>query len=497
MPQSAIAIIDIGSNAVRLVIYDSFSRAPVKIHNERSLCSLGSGLQETGRLNPEGLVQAFDSIGRFAGLLKALGISDVRAVATAAVRDAADGADFIKRLKKDFGLTVSVIDGDREAYLSALGVLGNGQGYDGMIGDYGGGSLELIIARNDKVKEKISLPIGSHRLHALPSRAARLKMIEAQLDTIPFLKDFKSMPFYALGGAWRSMGKAHLYMTQHPVHVLDHYRVPGKRAYDFADLISRQSPRSLERTAGLSKKRVRDMAVAAMVMERLFARLKPSELVFSATGLREGLIFDTLPAAQKKQDPLVASCRKIAQKSSRFENDKPFEHLFNWILPLFPNRTPMEQNLILASCLLSDTGWVEHEDYQAEITFQRLLAMPYYAIDHAGRAMLALSGYVRYRGYLRTSSRGRGREDITDAARRILDEQEIKGAMILGLAQRLAYLLTGGALVLLKDSSFTLTDKVLTLHLSRKAGHLGGDAVESALKDVAVLLDRQAKVQAC
>lgn len=490
-----VAIIDIGSNAVRLVIYDGLNRAPVKIHNERNICSLGATLTKTGYLNPDGVTQALDSIRRFSGLLQALKIKNASAVATAAVRDAHDGQDFIDTIRNEFGLTVLVIDGEEEARLSALGVLGNGMGHDGIIGDYGGGSLELITVSGEKVTNRVSLKIGSHRLHAEKNRAARIKLIEDQLDTVEFLKEYKGCNFYALGGSWRTMAKAHMHMKEHPLFVLDHYAMSGKRAQDFADLISRQSPKSLERAAGLSSKRVKDMSVAALAMERLFARLKPKELVFSATGLREGLIFDRLAPAQKKIDPLVASCLKVAEKTSRFDDAKAFQYLFKWVLPLFPDRSEMEERLIEASCLLSDAGWFEHEDYQADHTFRRLLVMPYFAVDHTGRALLALAGYIRYRGYLRQSSRAKQRQETTWPALKILNETEIKAAIVLGQAQRIAYLLTGGALMLLKDADLLMDEKTVTLRLSEKTQHLRGDIIEGALSDMAAVLGRKAVIE--
>ncbi|MBU6476262.1 MAG: exopolyphosphatase, partial [Alphaproteobacteria bacterium] len=176
-----VAVIDIGSNAVRLVVYDGLNRAPFRIHNERNICNLGADLGRTGRLNPLSVKKALNSIRRFSGLLAAMKVSHVRAVATAAVRDAADGRDFIDTVQKEFGLKIEVINGEEEARLSALGVLANGFGRDCVIGDFGGGSMELIVVENGEVKHKASLPLGSHRLQAEKGRAARVDMVEKHL----------------------------------------------------------------------------------------------------------------------------------------------------------------------------------------------------------------------------------------------------------------------------------------------------------------------------
>jgi exopolyphosphatase/guanosine-5'-triphosphate,3'-diphosphate pyrophosphatase len=484
-----IAIIDIGSNAVRLVVYDGLNRAPLKIHNERIICNLGADLATTGNLHPAGVQKALDGIHRFSGLLAVMKITTIRAVATAAVRDAHDGQAFIDTIQKDFALTVTVIDGEEEARLSALGVLANGLGNNGLIGDYGGGSLELIVVENMRVKHKASLPLGSHRLLAEQGRAARLKTIDKHLDSVAFLNDYKGKDFYALGGAWRSMAKAHMYLVDHPLKVLDHYQIDGGKALEFAALLSRQSMASLEKTVGMSKKRVKDMGVAALVMERMFERIQPRNLIFSGTGLREGSLFDQLRPSTKKQDPLLASCAKIALKISRFEDLKAFNILAQWMDPLFKGQSTELLQWVHASCLLSDSSWFEHEDYQADHAFQRILVLPFYGVNHQGRAFLALSQYVRYKGYLRRSRRAKEGEDITKAAQKLLNENMpnknmVEWAEIAGLAQRMGYLLTGGALGLLRHTTLTLTPEKLTLDLHDKADVLNAEIIQSALDEL-------------
>lgn len=482
-----VAVLDIGSNAVRLVVYDGFNRAPVKIHNERNLCSLGADLATTGKLSPDGVEKAMDSISRFSALLEAMKIRDVRAVATAALRDAADGPAFIARVEKEFGLKIHVVDGEEEARLSAQGVMMNGLGEDGLIGDYGGGSLELIWVEKGRVKEKASLPLGSHRLQVLRGREARIEHTDALLDSVSFLKKCKNRDFYALGGAWRSMARAHMKMVKHPLHVLDHYTIPAKKAAEFAGLIARQSTASLERTAGFSKKRAKDMGVAALVMERIFDKIHPSRLVFSGTGLREGLLYDNLSASVRQQDPLVASCAKVALKISRFSDVKSFHALSSWLEPLFAKESAQTQRLVTASCFLSDTGWFEHEDYQAPHAFERLLVMPYYGVDHAGRAFLALSQHARYAGP--------ELPEETKGAQKILGEDGIRLALAAGLAQRMGYLLSGGALSLLKHSTLKLSPKTLTLKLDRSANALNADVVGEAVEELAAVLGVSASIE--
>lgn len=475
MPQADtkdyVAVLDIGSNAVRFVVYDGLNRAPFKIHNERTQCHLGKHLATTGLLNPEGVTSALESIGRYSALIKAMKIKQVRAVATAAMRDAKDGKDFIKKVKSDFGLEIKIIEGEEEARLSAHGVMMNGLGAQGVIGDYGGGSLELIVIENDVVKHKTSLPIGAHRLHAIEGFEARLAAVDAQLASVPFLKDYTGKDFYAMGGAWRSMARAHMRMVEHPVLMLDHYTVPGQKASEFADLLSKQSEDALKNTLGLMEKRVHDIAVASLAMRRVFEILKPSRLIFSGTGLREGMLYDQLAPAVQQEDALIASCEKVALQVSRFNDHGGFETLEKWMDPLFRGLDARTLRLLKASCLLSDIGWFEHEDYQASHAFERILVMPFYGIDHAGRAFLALTQYVRYGGE---------EEDTVEITGKLFDDDMAAIAVVAGLAQSTGYLLTGGALSLLKESELVVSEKTLTLKLHAKSHMLNAEVVGKA-----------------
>lgn len=489
MPQAIkdyVAVLDIGSNAVRFVVYDGLNRAPFKIHNERTQCHLGKHLAKTGSLNPDGVTLAFDSIGRYAGLIKAMKIKQVRAVATAAMRDAADGADFIRKVKTDFGLDVKIVEGGEEARLAALGVMMNGLGAEGVIGDYGGGSLELIVVEGGTVKHKTSLPIGAHRLHAIDGLEARVKAIDEHLGNVDFLATYAGRDFYALGGAWRSMARAHMRMVQHPVLMLDHYSIPGKKAAEFSTLLGQQTEEGLKETIGMVETRLHDIGVASLAMSRVFETLRPSRLIFSGTGLREGMLYDQLAPSVQQEDALIASCEKVALQGSRFSDHDGFEALEKWLSPLFAGADAKLQKLIKASCLLSDIGWFEHEDYQASHAFERVLVMPFYGIDHPGRAFLAMSQYVRYGGEA---------EDTEDVTAQLLDRAQVDAAVIAGLAQSTGYLLTGGALGLLKDSELEVSGKALKLKLRAKSHILNAEIVGKALERLAVAMGMVAVIE--
>ena len=491
-----VAIIDIGSNAVRLVVFNELNRAPIKLHAERDICGLGKGLQETGRLNPDGVKRALDSLARFSGILSAMHITNVRAVATAAMRDASDGADFMAKVRDEFGLEIEVITGEDEARLSAMGVIASHGKITGIIGDFGGGSLELAAVEKGVIQEHVTLPLGALRILSHKTYATRAKYIQQHLETTDILKSYRKHPLYILGGAWRTLAKAHMYMEDYPVFILDHYKIKGDKAAIFADELSKRTEKSLEEMAGVIKRRASDMPAGAQVLYAVLNDLQPKELIFTATGLREGLLYEQLAPATRAMDPLLASCRDIALKTSRFADDKELLSLGKWLMPLFAEQGQADDNfgrIVKAAALLSDFGWYEHEDHRANHAFLRILRLPLYGLDHKSRAMISLAVYVRYRGYLRQSRRTMSdMREVTKDAQAILTQKEIHQAVTIGLALELAYSLTAGALSLLPSIDLTVTEEQVSLCLTGKTAAMRGDIVKGKLEALAKRVKRQA-----
>lgn len=486
-----VAVIDIGSNAVRLVVYHNLVRVPVQLHNERTICGLGKTLNKTGKLNPEGVIAARDSLARFSALISAMKIKTVVAVATAAMREAEDGPKFVRMIEEEFGLKINVISGDDEARLSAMGVVANHGKINGMIGDFGGGSLELIGVESGKIISQDSLPLGALRIMAQDSAKAQKDYINEHLDRVD-LSPYKGQRFYILGGAWRTLARAHIFMEKYPITVLDNYRLETDSALKFAKFISAQNETSLERMAGLTKRRVKDMPAAALVLKHVLERLEPEQLIFSGTGLREGMLYDQLAPATRQMDPLISGCREIGKQTGRFATEKEFLDLAKWLMPLFVNPSAKDAKMVQAACLLSDVGWFEHEDHRPRHAYQRILNMPLYGLSHKRRALLALGVYVRHQGYLRTLERGG--DELTYAAQTILNKHQRELAVQLGLGMRLAYILTGGALALLKHAELKVTPKYLHLTLTGKHAGISGDIIQGLLDDLAGKIGRDAKI---
>ena len=159
-----IGVIDIGSNSVRLVVYEGAVRALTPLFNEKVLCGLGRKVASTGSLDPEAVERALVALVRFKTIARVLRVKSLTAIATAAVREAKNGADFIERGQRAAGCAIEVLSGEKEAELAAKGIMMGFVGDDGVAGDLGGGSLELIDIAGEQLREAATLPLGGLRL---------------------------------------------------------------------------------------------------------------------------------------------------------------------------------------------------------------------------------------------------------------------------------------------------------------------------------------------
>ena len=481
-----IGIVDIGSNSIRLVVFDGLSRIPHPLFNEKVLCGLGRGLERTGKLNPDGAVLALDNLARFAALAKAMDVRRLRVVGTAAVRDAEDGRAFAAEVRRRSGLRIEVLDGAEEARLSALGVLSGIPDADGLTGDLGGGSLELIRLDRATVREHDTLPFGPLRLREVADRGrGKLRdLIDEHLVALPWLGRANGRSFYAVGGAWRAIARLHMAHVNYPLHVIHHYEIKRGKAEEFLDLVAGLSRESLERLSDAPRRRVEALPLAAMVLGRILRRAKPDSLVFSAMGLREGCLFDALKPSLRRQDPLLAACAEVGASNARFPVDG--RTLLAWIEPILKRGSAERTRLRLAACFLSDIAWSEHPDYRADIAFLRVLRMPLTGIDHVGRAFLALSVFTRYDG----AAEG----EVTRPAWLLLGEDELREAYLLGLGLRLAYTLSGGT-DLLRRVGLRADGAAVRLIVPSRHRALIGEAVERRLDSIARALDRKAVIK--
>jgi exopolyphosphatase / guanosine-5'-triphosphate,3'-diphosphate pyrophosphatase len=480
-----VGVVDIGSNSIRLVVFDAPKRAPLPVFNEKILCGLGKGLQKTGELDPEGVRLALDNLQRFAHLAEAMGVADLTFIATAAVRDAKNGAAFVRAVEARIGRRIRILSGADEARLSAQGVVSGIPDADGLAGDLGGGSLELVRVRGARIGAHATLPLGPLRLRDLNGRDGARISIDEHLEKLDWLGQVKGKAFYAVGGAWRALARVHMAHAGYPLHVIHHYTLKRGAAEEFCDLVAGLSRESLERVGDVSRKRLDTLPLAALVLSRVLRHARPSELVFAATGLREGCVFSKLPPSEQRRDPLIDACSDIARTSARFAVDG--QALMGWIAPLFRKTAANEARLRLAACHLSDIAWREHPDYRAEIAFLRTLRMPFTGIDHAGRAFVALAIYTRYEG--------RADAPVTRPAWQLLGEEPLRQAHVLGLGLRLAYTMSAGTPAILSQVKLKVERGSIDLVAPAAMRPMIGEAVERRLEALARAMGRKPRVK--
>jgi exopolyphosphatase/guanosine-5'-triphosphate,3'-diphosphate pyrophosphatase len=480
----SVAVIDIGSNSVRLVVFEGPARAPVPKFNEKVLCGLGRGLAETGRLNEAGVEQAFETMRRFVALIGRMGVADVQAVATAAVRDAENGAAFVAELERRSGVRVRVLSGVEEARFSALGVVSGIPDADGVVGDLGGGSLELVEVAPGKPGQSVTLPLGPFLLQAL-SEEARRDHIDAVLEATPWLGKMRGRKLYVVGGAWRAIARIHMAHTNYPVHIIHHYRISATEADEITRLLGRQSKESLVRIEGISRRRLDVLPLAALTLRRLLKRVNPPEVIFSAYGLREGLQYAALPEPVRRLDPLLVACRDMAAREGRFGEHG--DELAAFLAPLFADEAPALVRLRLAACLLSDTAWRVSPDDRGEEAFRHILRVPFAGLDHAAHAVLALAVFARYQGHID--------DKATLPGRALVEEQQARWALTLGLALRLAHTLTGGSAGLSREARLRPEGDKLTLEVPAAAEALLGEVVLRRLDALARSLDKKPELR--
>jgi len=465
-----VGVLDIGSNSIRLVVYDHAGRSPIPVFNEKALCGLGRGVSETGRLQDDAMAAAAMNVDRFSSIARAMRVVRLDVVATSAVRDAENGPGFVDDLARRLNHPVRAIDGAEEARLAALGVISGFSDADGVVGDLGGGSLELIDVTGKELGRHVTMPVGPLRLGLVEAGKRRTwsKVIDGHLDSAPWLRELSGRSLYVVGGAWRSIAKAHMSMIDHPIQVIHGHRVDSETMSAFLSKLARMSPKAIRALDGVSRRRADALPTAALVLQRVLARGRPKDLVFSAFGLREGCLYDRLTEAEKAQDPLLLAAGEVARETNRFTAHP--EAIYNWLHPLFGNAAPADDRLIKALCTLSDIAWSEHPSYRGEHAFLRVLRMPVAGLDHADRVFLALGVLARYAGNTNLAA--------ADQVRHMLTEERRALAAHVGLALRLGLTLSGGATGLLRRTRFRRAGEGFELVLSGEAGLLMGDVVE-------------------
>ncbi len=482
------AVVDIGSNSVRLVVYDGLRRSPYPVFNEKILCGLGKGLAVTGRINDAGMVRALAALRRFRTLARQIGCKDVFALATAAAREASNGPEFIDLAEKAVGSGIVVLTGKEEARYAALGVIAGIPGADGIAGDLGGGSLELIDVKDGKLSDGVTLPLGPLRLIDMSGNnmdRAR-KIVDGYFSKADILARLKGRSFYAVGGTWRNLARMHMSHAHYPLHVLHQYTMTRSQALGMSNLVAGLSPGALRDIKDVSKSRAETMPYGAMVLDSLLSHSKPADVVCSVYGVREGFLYAKLPRKKMKSDALLSSCWDFARRYARSPEHEL--ELCDWTDQMFGDgglkESDAERRLRYAACLLADIGWRAHPDYRADRSLSMISQAAFVGVDHPSRVFLALTIFYRYEG-----------EVMKDDLTRLLDERHMERAHLLSSIFRLAYILSAAMPGMLPKIGLQLAaNKELQLRLPRKLADLMGERIEKRLASLAFEMGRTPRI---
>jgi len=489
--RAPVAVVDIGSNSVRLIVYDGATRAPAPIYNEKVLCGLGRTIATTGKLAADGVSRALRELRRFRALIDQLEAERVKVIATAAAREAENGAEFIAQAERVLGRHITVLSGTMEAELAALGVVSGIYAADGFAGDLGGGSLELIDVRGGRLSDAVTMPLGGLRL--IDASGGSLKkareIVDAEFAKVPWLEKGRGRDFYAIGGTWRALARLHMTQTSYPLSVMHNYRISAEEALKFSALLDHQSQSSLAGIRDISSARRETVPYGALVLERLIKQMKPRSVVISVLGIREGLLYSLLSEEEREKDPMLEACANLARQRSR-SIDNAYE-LCDWTDALFrapgPVETPEQKRLRYAACLLSDIGWRAHPDYRGAQSLNLVAHGDFVGVDHPGRAFLALTAYYRNEGLVK--------DDLSQRLVELVDKDTLKRARILGAAFRAAHMVAAAMPGVLPNTPLSYEGNRLIWLLPEPYSNLEGERVERRFKALANLLDREPEIR--
>ncbi|WP_340108612.1 Ppx/GppA phosphatase family protein [Pikeienuella sp. HZG-20] len=466
-----VGVVDIGSNSIRLVVFEDGVRSPDYFFNEKVICGLGRGLGETGRLDPEGKVSARAALRRLVALSRRMGVSDLIAFATAALREAEDGAEFCAGLAAELGLPIRVVTGEEEARLAAEGVLFGWPSAHGVVADLGGASLELATVADGAVGRVASVQAG-HLLLAEDGPLARRAMQALSAAAAPFAH--RASRLILVGGAWRALAKAGMAKARYPFHVLQGFEMTPAEALRLCDWALTKEPPAIKKTADVSLSRVPAMVAGARALKRLLEHLKPESVAISAFGAREGVIYERMPQPMRNEEPLIAAAAAMEARGARCPGFAA--ELIAWMRPVLQGLSADRARLAEAACLLHDVNWRAHPDFRVTACFGTVSRANLGGVGHRGRLFLGAALMHRYKGSL-LAAEAEAVDLLSASARR---EAEITGRAI-----RLGAMLSGSAPGALAHCPLQVADGRLTLRFAPEIADLAGERVGRRLDALA------------
>lgn len=481
-----VGVIDVGSNSVRMVVFDGAARSPAYYFNEKIMCGLGRELADTGVLHPEGRVRAMAALKRFAMLSREMRLTSLTVVATAAMREAQDGEEFKAQVERECGLTMRIIEGTEEARLSAQGVLLGWPGARGLVCDLGGSSMELAEVGDNTVGRRVSSKLGPFRLQQI--KGGKKGVREHILKTLKELRDEvggEHKVLYLVGGSWRAFARLDMVRRGYPLTVLHEYALTPKSIRKTINWINDQDMKSLRSRSGISHERLSLLPLATEVLRKLLQVFNPKNIYISSYGLREGVLFEQMPDDLRASDPLIEASRHLERTNSR---ETGFgRKLFYFLMPLYRNAPPERLRLIRAACLLHDVNWRAHPDYRSESCFDTATRSNLGGLNHQGRVYLGLALMNRYKN---SGVNSRMTPLLT-----LLSEEDIRQAIMLGRAMRFGAMFSAEAPEAASELRYYPKRKVLELILRPSRKDLFGEIAEQRFQSLAKTLGVTAQLR--
>lgn len=486
-----VAVIDIGSNSIRQVVYEGLARSTSVLFNEKVLAGLGRGMVSTGRLDEEAVTRALRAIERFVAIGKQLKVSKTHIIATAAARDAKNGVDFIRKVEEISGTTVEVLTGAMEAKYSALGIKNGFHKPNGIVGDMGGGSLELVGV-NGKVAEGITLALGSIRLAETADNDLEkaIEIANSKLSEAEVVWPGNQKTFYAIGGTWRSLGKLHIAHTKYALASVHDYEISADEMMAFCEQIISEGVSEISGINAVSKNRRELLPMGAIVMRATLKKLGAEKVVFSSLGVREGVLYALLSEEERQKDALLSAAKDLSILRARTP-----EHcleLAKWTGNAFAilgiDEDENDKRHRIAACYLADIAWRAHPDFRAQQYMGTIANAGFVSIGHEGRAYITLANYHRYLGL---SSKVKI-PPIADLA----SKGTVKKARILAAMFRVLYLFSGAVPKIIPQIGISKSDKdKIMIEIPKAISSLLGERPEERIRQLGKELDMQIKIK--
>lgn len=477
-----VAVLDIGSNSVRLVVYERLARSLTALYNEKSACALGRGLAKTGRIAPENIDRALTAIQRFALVCKLMKVGEVHILATSAVREAENSTGFVQAVETIMSAPVRVLSGEEEAHFAALGAASGMPGFAGIVGDLGGGSLELSSIDHglDATGETHALGVIRIQDDSAGSPQKAQNVARQRLKKSAILKG-QGGTFCAIGGTWRSLAKLHQVLRDYPLHMVQSYAVKAadllRLCEDIVAVGAASKPYPGSEFASSGRRDLVPFGAAVMIEVLKAGRFET--VVFSALGVREGFLFGRMTDEERMVDPLL----QVAEDLSILRSRSP-AHAHDLIgfsgkvfAALAPDETAEERRLREVTCFLSDLNWRGHPDYRGEQAVDLIAYGNFTGIDHPGRAFLAEALAVRYMGLKQKS--------VSQALLNLSGPTGSARARLLGATFRVAYPMSAAMPGVLPRVGVELDKGTLRLILPPDLAFLDGEHLRARLDQLA------------